>query len=41
MANKWGNNENSERLYSWAPKSLKVVTAPMKLKDVRSFEEKL
>ena len=32
MANKWGNNENSERLFSWAPKSLQMVTAAMKLK---------
>ena len=22
MANRWGNNENSDRLFSWAPKSL-------------------
>ena len=22
MANSWGNNENSDRLFSWAPKSL-------------------
>ena len=33
MANRWGNNGNSERLYSWAPKSLQMVTAAMKLKD--------
>ena len=33
--------ENSERLYFWAPKSLQVVTAAMKLKDVCSLEEKL
>ena len=26
---------------SWAPKSLQMVTAAMKLKDVRSLEEKL
>ena len=25
----------------WAPKSLQMVTAAMKLKDTRSFEEKL
>ena len=42
MANRWGNNENSERLYfSWAPKSLQMVTAAMKLKDICSLEEKL
>ena len=33
MANIWGNNGNSERLFSWAPKSLQMVTVVMKLKD--------
>ena len=44
MANRWGNNENSDRLFSWNPKSLQMVTAAvineiinfislMKLKD--------
>ena len=28
-------------LYSWAPKSLQMVTAAMKLKDTCSLEEKL
>ena len=28
-------------LFSWAPKSLKMVTAAMKLKDTCSLEEKL
>ena len=28
-------------LFSWAPKSLQIVTAPMKLEDACSFEEKL
>ena len=32
MVNRWGNNENSDRLFSWAPKSLQMVTAAMKLK---------
>ena len=41
MANRWGNNGNSETLFSWAPKSLQMVTADMKLKDACSFEEKL
>ena len=27
--------------FSWAPKSLQMVTAPMKLKDSYSLEEKL
>ena len=30
MANRWGNNENSDRLFSWSPKSLQMVTAVMK-----------
>ena len=33
MANRWGNNGNSERLFYWAPKSLQMVIAAMKLKD--------
>ena len=42
MANRWGNSENSERLYfGGAPKSLQMVTATMKLKDSYSLEEKL
>ena len=41
MANRWGNNGNSETLSFWAPKSLQMVTTAMKLKDVCSLEEKL
>ena len=42
MANKWGNNGNSERLYFWgAPKSLQMVTEAMKLKDAYSLKGKL
>ena len=41
MANKWGNNGNSDRLFSWGPKSLQMVTAAMKLKEAYSLEEKL
>ena len=42
MANRWGNNGNSERLYfGGAPKSLQIVTAAMKLKEGCSLEEKL
>ena len=41
MANRWGKNGNSERLFFWAPKSLQMVTAAMKLKDTCSLEEKL
>ena len=38
IANRWGNNGNSERLFSWAPKSLQMVTVAMKLKDPCSLE---
>ena len=41
MANRLGNNANSETLFSWAPKSLQMVIAAMKLKDIYSFEKKL
>ena len=41
MANRWGNNGNSGRLFSWAPRSLQMVTAAMKLKDTCSLQEKL
>ena len=30
-----------QTLFSWAPKSLQMVTAAMKLKDAYSLEEKL
>ena len=33
--------EKMQTLFSWAPKSLQVVTAAMKLKDTCSLEEKL
>ena len=35
-----GKNGNSDRLFSWAPKSLQMVTAAMKLKDACSLKEK-
>ena len=41
MAHRWGKNGNSDRLFFWAPKSLQMVTAAMKLKDAYSLEEKL
>ena len=41
MANRWENNGNSETLFFWAPKSLQMVTAAMKLKDAYSLEGKL
>ena len=40
MANRWGNSGNSDRLFFWAPKSLQMVTAAMKLKDACSLEGK-
>ena len=33
--------ETGQTLFSWASKSLQMVTAAMKLKDVYSLEEKL
>ena len=41
MANRWGNNGNSDRLILGAPKSLQMVAASMKLKVSCSLEEKL
>ena len=42
MANRWGNSGNSVRLFFfWAPKSLQMVIAAMKLKDTYSLEGKL
>ena len=41
MANRWGNNGNSERLFSCVPKSQQMVTATIILKDACSLEEKL
>ena len=39
MANRWGNNGNSDRLYfGGVPKSLQMVIAAMKLKDAYSLE---
>ena len=34
MANRWGNNGNSDRLYFRAPKSLQTVLAALKLRDL-------
>ena len=36
-----GETMKSETLFSWAPKSLQIVTAAMKLKDACCLEEKL
>ena len=36
-----GNNGNSDKIFSWAPKSLEMVTAATKLKDDCSLKEKL
>ena len=41
MGNRWGNSGNSGWLFFWAPKSLQMVTAAMKLKDAYSLEGKL
>ena len=40
MANRWGKNGNSDRtLFSQAPKSLRMVTAAMKLKDAAPWKK--
>ena len=41
MANRWGKNGSSKRLYFLGSKSLQMVTAAMNLKDASSLEEKL
>ena len=41
MANIWEKDGNSDRFYFQAPKSLQMVIAAMKLKDVCSLKEKL
>ena len=40
MANRWGKNGNSDILFSWAQKSLQMVTVARKLKDTCSLEKK-
>ena len=39
MANRWGNSGNNEKLFLGVPKSLQVVTAAMKLKDVAPWKK--
>ena len=34
MPNRWGNNGKRHTLFSWAPKSLQMVTAAMKLRHL-------
>ena len=34
MTNKWGNNGKCQTFFSWAPKSLQMVTAAMKLRHL-------
>ena len=41
MASRWGNSGNSGWLFFWAPKSLQMVIAAMKLKVAYSLEGKL
>ena len=41
MSNKWGKKwKQWQILFSWTPKSLRMVTAAMKLKDTHSLEVK-
>ena len=41
MANRWGNNANSDRLYFFGYKITVMVTVAMKLKNTYSLEGKL
>ena len=41
MTNKWEKNGNNDRLFSWGPKSLQMVTTAMKLKDAYSLGKKV
>ena len=42
MANRWGNNGNSDRLYFWGLwNHCKMVTAAMKLKELAPFKKSL
>ena len=39
MANRWGKSGNSGILFSWAAKSLQMVTTAMKLKELAPWKE--
>ena len=39
MANRWGNNGNSGRLFSWAPKLLWMMTVATKLKEFAPWKK--
>ena len=40
MANRWGKKwKQCQTFFSWAPKSLQMVTSAMKLKDICSLEK--
>ena len=41
MGNRWENSGNCQTLFLRAPKSLQMVTAAMKLKDIYSLEGQL
>ena len=41
MGNRWGNSGKCQTLFLGAPKSLQMMTAPMKLKHAYSLEGKL
>ena len=43
MVNRWGKKAEKQWqiLFSWAPKSLQMVTVDMKFKDACSLEERL
>ena len=39
MAKRWGNKGNWQTSFSWAPKSLQMVTATMKLKELTAWKK--
>ena len=39
MANRWGNSGKCQTLFFWAPKSLQMVIAGMKLKMLTPWKE--
>ena len=38
MANRWGKSGNSDILFSWAAKSLQMMTTAMKLKELAPWK---
>ena len=41
ITNKWGKTRNSDRLFSWGPKSLWTIIETVKLREACPLEEEL